>query len=98
MKGQVALVSAGQVSVKATSGRGLTPEEWAEMCLGKIIHVGDEAIPAIRDQALAYQDQIRKVLVTYMRRAIQSDRTTLYNLLLQQGEKYMAEILLKLQE
>jgi len=92
------LVQTGVVSVKTTSGRGITPEEWAETCLQKIIHVGDDPLypSPIRDQALAYQDQIRKVLVIHMRRAIQSDRTTLYNLLLNQGEKDIAEILRKL--
>ena len=96
MKGQVGNVQMGVVSVKTTSHRGMTPEEWAEQALRHIIHVGDDAIPAIRDQALAYKEAIRKVLVLYMTRAIQSDRTTLYNLLLQQGHKEMAEILRKL--
>ena len=89
-------VQMGVVSVQTTSGRGLSPEEWADKALRHIIHVGDDAIPAIRDQALAYREAIRKVLVLYMQRAIQSDRTTLYNLLLQQGQKEMAELLLKL--
>ena len=67
----------GHVSVQTTSGRGLTPEEWANMCLEHIIVVGDQAIPAIRDQALAYRAEIKKVLVNYMTKAIKSDRTTL---------------------
>ena len=90
------LVQMGVVDVKTTSGRGLTPEEWAETCLQHIIHVGDGASPVIRDQALIYKDKIRKVLVRYMRHAINSDRTTLYNLFLQQGHTDMAEILRKL--
>jgi len=96
MKGQVAKMEVGTVSVQATSGRGLTPEEWAETCLQHIIHVGDQAIPAIRDQALAYRKEIKAVLVSHMTKAIKSDRTTLYNLLLQQGHKDMAEIIRKL--
>lgn len=86
----------GSVKVQTTQGRGLTPEEWAENCLQHIIHVGDQSIPAIRDQALAYRADIKKVLVKYITSAIKSDRTTLYNLLLQQGHKDMADILLKL--
>jgi hypothetical protein len=96
MKGQVGIMEVGKVSVQTTSGRGMSPEEWAELCLQKIIHVGDQAIPAIRDQALAYRKEIKKVLVSYMTKAIQSDRTTLYNLLLKQGHKEMAEIIRKL--
>lgn len=96
MLGQLTKSQVGTVSVATTSGRGLSPEEWAEQCLQHIILVGDQAIPAIRDQALAYRAEIKKVLVAYMTRAIKSDRTTLYNLLLKQGHKDMAEILLKL--
>jgi len=96
MRGQVAKMEVGHVSVQTTSGRGLSPEEWAEMCLQKIVYVGDQAIPAIRDQALAYRQEIKTVLVSYMTKAIKSDRTTLYNLLLKQGHKDMADILLKL--
>ncbi len=95
MKGQIGQLQVGAVKVVTTSGRGLTPEEWADRCLLKIIHVGNEAIPAIRDQAIAYKEEIRKVLVEFIRNAIKSDRTTLYNLLLQQGEREMAEILRK---
>ena len=95
MKGQTGQLQVGAIKVVTTSGRGLTPEEWADRCLLKIIHVGDQAIPAIRDQALAYKEQIRKVLVEFIRNAIKSDRTTLYNLLLKQGHKDMAEIIRK---
>ena len=95
MRGQVAKMEVGHVSVQTTSGRGLSPEEWAESCLKHIIQVGDQSIPAIRDQALAYRQQIKNVLVSYMTKAIKSDRTTLYNLLLKQGHKEMADILLK---
>ena len=96
MKGAVSKVQVGTVKVTTTSGRGLSPEEWADRCLEKIIYVGDQSIPAIRDQAVAYRDQIRQVLIHFFKRAIQSDRTTLYNLFLTQGHKDMAEILRKL--
>ena len=95
MRGQVAKMEVGTVNVQTTSGRGLSPEEWAETCLQHIIHVGDHSIPAIRDQAIAYRQEIKKVLVAHMTRAIKSDRTTLYNLLLKQGHKDMAEIIRK---
>ena len=95
MRGQLGKMEVGQVTVQTTSGRGLTPEEWAEMCLEKILYVGDQSIPAIRDQAIAYRANIKAVLVNYMTKAIKSDRTTLYNLLLKQGQKDMADILFK---
>jgi hypothetical protein len=94
-QGQAAKMQVGTVNVQTTSNRGFTPEEWADMCLEKIIYVGDQAIPAVRDQAIAYRANIKSVLVDYMTKAIQSDRTTLYNLLLQQGHGDMAEIIRK---
>ena len=96
MKGQLGKMKVGHVTVHTTSGRGMTAEEWAELCMEKILYVGDQAIPAIRDQALAYQKDIKKVLVGMFSNAIKSDRTTLYNLLLKQGHKDMAEIIRKL--
>jgi hypothetical protein len=86
----------GSVEVKTTENRGLTAEEWAERCLKHIVHVADDSESPIRDQAMAFKDDIRRVLVAYMKRAIQSDRTTIYNLLLQQNEREMAEIIRKL--
>ena len=96
MKGQVGAVQMGVVNVQTTSGRGLSPEEWADRCLEKLIFVGDEVAPAIRDQALAYKENIRRVLITHFKLAIKSDRTTLYNLFLNQGHGDMAEIIRKL--
>jgi hypothetical protein len=86
----------GVVTVQTTSGRGLPIEHWADRCVDRIIFVGDKTHRVIRDQANAYKDDIHKILVHYMTQAIKSDRTTLYNLLLQQGHKDMAEILHKL--
>ena len=59
----------GSVMVMATEGRGFTPEEVAERALDKIIYVGSNAHPAIRDQAEAFKDSIRGVLVHYMHEA-----------------------------
>ena len=44
------------VKILTTSNRGFTPEEIAERALAKIMHVGENAPPAIRDQALAFHD------------------------------------------
>ena len=96
MRGQAGLMEVGTVSVHTTSGRGMNAEEWADLCMQKILYVGDQSIPAIRDQAQAYQTEIKKVLVHYFSKAIRSDRTTLYNILLKQGHKDIADIIHKL--
>lgn len=69
----------GEVRAVMVSGRGFTPEEIAEQALNKIISVGSNSHPAIRDQAEAFREQIRGVLVHYMRQAVRSNHTTLAN-------------------
>jgi|TARA_R100000908_G_C3749298_1_gene144121 hypothetical protein len=84
------------VKVKTTQGRGFTPEEIAKRCVEKIISVSNTANPGIRDQARAFQKQIEQVLVFYMREAIRSDRTTVYNALSDAGHKDLAELIRRL--
>lgn len=67
----------GCALVRTTENRGFTPAEIAERALDKIMYLGENAPPAIRDQALAFRDQLRQVLVYYMGEAVKSDRTTL---------------------
>lgn len=84
----------GNVIVKATSGRGFTPEEVAERALDKIIYIGKETHPAIRDQAEAFKEHIRAVIVFYMKEAIQSDRTTVANRLTEAGHPELTNLLI----
>lgn len=82
-----------KVSVATTSDRGFTPEEVAERALDKIISVGDNSHYAVREQAIAFREQIRGVLVFYLREAIQSDRTTIANRLRQAGHPDLVDLL-----
>ena len=84
------------VEVHTTSGRGFTPEEIAERAANKIISISDDANPAIRAQAHAFRKQLLKVLEFYMREAIKSDRTTVYNALTDAGHKELAELIRRL--
>lgn len=77
MIGNSAVLLGGSVTVLTTNNRGFTPEEIAERALDKIIYVGGNSHPAIRDQAEAFREHIRQVLVFYMNEAVKSDRTTL---------------------
>lgn len=79
------------VTVHTTVDRGHSAEEVAERCLDKIIQVSDTAPPAIREQAYAFRDVLRPLLIFYMREAINSDRTTMYNILCKNGHKDVAE-------
>lgn len=84
------------VSVHTTEGRGFTPDEVAERCVEKLISVSDTAHPAIRDQARAFQRHMEKVVAYYMREAIRSDRTTVYNALNDAGHPELADAIRRL--
>ena len=83
----------GRVMVMATEGRGFTPEEIAERALDKIIYVGSHTHPAIREQAEAFKDSIRQVLVYYMHEAVRSHNVTLVNKFNKAGHPELIPIL-----
>jgi hypothetical protein len=81
------------VQVHTTSGRGFTPEEVAKRCADRLMYVADSAPLGIREQAMAFKDHIEKVVAIYMREAIASDRTTVYNTLKTAGHADLAELI-----
>jgi len=81
------------VEVRTTSGRGFTPEELVEQALDKIIYVGSQSHPAIRDQAEAFRSQIRAVILHYMKQAVASQNTTIANRLRIAGHEELIKIL-----
>jgi hypothetical protein len=81
------------VNVQTTSHRGSSPEEVASRCASKLISVSRDAHPAIREQAEAFKGSIEKLLAHYMREAIASDRTTVYNALKDAGHPELAELI-----
>ena len=84
------------VNIKTTENRGFTPDEVAERCVEKLISVSDNAHPAIRDQAQAFQKHMEKTVAFYMREAIRSDRTTVYNALRDAGHPELADAIRRL--
>jgi hypothetical protein len=86
----------GDFLVKTTENRGFTPEEITEDLLTKLIFISGESHPVIREQAVAFRDQIRPVIVYYMKQAVRSDRTTLAAQLSKQGHSDMADIIRRL--
>jgi hypothetical protein len=83
----------GNVAVMSTSGRGFTPEELAEMALDKIVYVGSKSHPVIREQAEAFKNNLRVVLIQYLQQAVRSDRTTIANRLREAGHPELTIIL-----
>ena len=84
------------VGVRTTDKRGFTHDELAEQCVEKIISVSDTAHPGLRDQARAFSKHIEKVVAFYLRQAIRSDRTTVYNALTDAGHPELAELIRRL--
>jgi hypothetical protein len=88
--------NASLVDIKTSDNRGFTPEELAEQCVQKLISVSDSAHPGIRDQARAYSKHIETLVAYYMRQAIRSDRTTVYNALNDSGHPELADLIRRL--
>jgi hypothetical protein len=84
------------VQVHTTTGRGFTPEEVAARCADRLMSVADTAPLAIREQALAFKNHIERVVAIYMREAIASDRTTVYNALKDAGRPDLADLIRRL--
>jgi hypothetical protein len=84
------------VLVNTTNKRGFTPEELAEQCMQKVISVADTAPSGLREQARAFSKDIERLVAYYMRQAIRSDRTTVYNALTDAGHPELAELIRRL--
>ena len=85
-----------KVEVVTTQNRGFTPEEIAGRCVDRIISISNQANPVLQQQAHAFKDNMEEVIADYMRQAISSDRTTVYNALLDAGQPKLAELIRRL--
>lgn len=85
--------SVGIVKVFTTVDRGFTAEEIAERAVDKIIHVGDKSHPLVAEQARAFKDSIRKVLVHYLDEAQRNERMTIQARLRETGLSKIADLI-----
>ena len=95
------LDSVGQTEIQdplvfTSNNRGHSPEEMAEMAMNRIMVVSENAPPVIKEQAVAHRDKLKEVLIYYMKKMAQSERTTIWALMKQQGHEDMAEIIRRL--
>ena len=84
------------VGIKTIDNRGFTPEEVAKRCADKIISISDTAHPAIQEQAREYKNNLEQIIAHYMKEAIKSDRTTVYNAIKDSGNIKLAEYIRRL--
>jgi hypothetical protein len=89
----VGVLLGGLVQVQTTQNRGLTAEEVAERAVDRIISVGQNSHPAIRDQAHAFREHIQAVVSFYMKEAIKNDRATLAIRLRDAGHPELVKLL-----
>lgn len=85
-----------KVDIQTTNNRGQTPEEVAARCVNKIVSISDNASPEVREQAHAFRESLEKIIVLYMKQAIRSDRTTVYNAIKDSGHDKLAEYIRRL--
>ena len=86
----------GQVGVTTTNNKGHDPEFWATQATKKICDISDNAPAHIKQQALAFQNQVYTVILYTIKNAIKSQNTTNANLLEKQGHSDKAKILKEL--
>tara|TARA_R110000787_G_scaffold253696_1_gene359055 strand:+ start:511 stop:792 length:282 start_codon:yes stop_codon:yes gene_type:complete len=70
-------MSVGNVNVITTSHRGHSTDEITDMCLEKVIYVGEDLPEPLRQQALAYKESLRTIIHFYINQAKLSERTTM---------------------
>lgn len=87
------VASVMKVDIATTSNGGHPPEFWAKLAAERIVHVADSAHPAIREQAVAFRENVERVILLYMERAIKSDRTNVCNMVSEAGQPKLAELL-----
>ena len=85
----------GNIKAMGVSGRGFTPEELAENALDRIISISSSADPVIRQQAEAFRQHIRAVLISYGKQCVKSNHTTIANRLRDAGHPELTKLLEK---
>ena len=86
----------GNVTVTTTNNGHLPPEHWAQRATNRIVHVGQDAHPAIADQAKAFKETVCHVIDYYIRVAIKEDRSKVVTMLRSAGQDDLANSVEKL--
>jgi len=81
----------GSPTVVTTTDRGMNAEEWAELAVKRIVSISADTPMPLREQAIAYRDHIKALLVDYFHKVAQSERATIKVILEQQGHLEIAK-------
>jgi len=89
-------MSLGNVIVDTTENSGHPVEYWAEQATHRIIQYSNNVDPVLQQQAKEFKNTIYNVILDNMKKAIQSDRTTLIYTLEKEGHKCGSDIIRRL--
>jgi hypothetical protein len=81
----------GNPIVVTTTDRGMNAEEWAELAVKRIVSISADTPMPLREQAIAYRDHIKALLIDYFHKVAQSERSTIKVILEQQGYSEIAK-------
>lgn len=86
-------VTVGTVQVRTTDHRGWSTDELAQRAADRIVYVGEQSHPLVREQARAFKDRVQAVVAFYLKEAVKQDRTTVANRLTQVGHPELVRLL-----
>ena len=86
----------GSVNVSTSENGGLSDEQIAELVLDKICMISNTAPEPIRQQAFAYKEKIRKILIDYVALAKKEERASIVNILEKNGGNDLANLIRRL--
>jgi len=89
-------VSVMSVNVATSDNGGLSSDQIVELAMDKILNVANTAPEPIKDQAIAFQDNIRIVLKQYIDLAKREERGTICQKIREAGQKDLADLIRRL--
>ena len=89
-------VSVMSVNVATSNNGGLSSDQIVELAMDKILKVANTAPEPIRDQAIAFQDNIRTVLKQYIDLAKREERGTICQKIREAGQQDLADLIRRL--
>lgn len=81
------------VNVSTSDGGGLSADQITDLAMDKILNVANTAPEPIRDQAIAFQENIRTVLKEYIDLAGREERATIAQKIREAGQQDLADFI-----
>ena len=84
------------VNVATSDNGGLSTDQIVELAADKLLNVAETAPQPIRDQAMAFQENIRIVLKQYIDLARREERGTIAQKIRESGQTELADLIRRL--